>query len=107
MEVDYFVWPGGGYDEVSMNESRSIYKAVTIRPQERLGLRNRPGEAPGRIVRRGIPGAERGGRVIYYGGRYMLEFIREFEGSGFARKRRQALKLLYMAAGAAGLWPRD
>ncbi len=107
VDVDYFVWPGGGYDEVSMNESRSFYKAVTIRSQDRMGLRNRPGEAPGRIARRGIPGAERGGKVVYYGGRYMLEFIREFEGSGFARKRRQAMKLFFLAAGAAGLWPRD
>jgi peptidoglycan/xylan/chitin deacetylase (PgdA/CDA1 family) len=104
-DVDFFIWPGGGYDEVSMAAAAGVYRAVTIRSQERMDLRNRPGEAPGRIVRRGIPGADRNGRVVYYGGRYMLEFIREFEGSALARKRRQVMKLFFLAAGRIGLWP--
>jgi hypothetical protein len=106
VEVDYFIWPGGGYDDVSMKESENVYKAVTIRSSGRMGLCNRPSERPGRIVRRGIPGAELDGRVAYYGGRYMVEFVREFEGSVFARRKRQVMKLGLMAAARIGLWPR-
>lgn len=106
VNVDFFVWPGGGYDEMSMNAALEVYRAVTIRSKGRMHWRNRPLESPGRIVRRGIPGALKDGQLVFYGGRYMLEFVKEFEGSVLARKRRQLLKLGHAAALVAGLWPK-
>jgi peptidoglycan/xylan/chitin deacetylase (PgdA/CDA1 family) len=104
--VDYLVWPAGGYDERAMTEALSIYKGVTISSRERWSLSNRTGEDPRKIVRRGIPALEVGGQTCYMGGRYLVEFVEEFKGSAASRKRRQAMKLCYMAAAALGLWPK-
>lgn len=95
--VDYLVWPGGGYDDAAMAVAREVYRAVTVSSAERWEYRNRPGENPGKIVRRGAPVVSLRGRTAYAGGRYLVEFLREFEGSAIARKRRQLLKVAMIA----------
>lgn len=102
--VDFLVWPGGGYDEAAMARAREIYRAFTISSADRWRYRNRPGENPGTIVRRGVPELQLRGRSRFPGGRYLVEFLEEYTGSAMARRRRQAMLLGYLAAGRAGLW---
>lgn len=102
--VHYHVWPGGGYDADALEMAKQLYKAVTIGPRDRIGLANRPGEDPSHIIRRGIPGHDTSDATLYMGGLYLLEFIEEFKGSKAARRRRQILKLGYLAALKLGLW---
>jgi len=102
--VDFLVWPGGGYDEQAMERARELYRAVTISSADRWRFRNRPGENPGSIVRRGVPSLTAGGVSRFPGGRYLVEFLEEYAGSAGARRRRQLMKLGYIAAGRAGLW---
>jgi len=103
--VDFLVWPGGGYDDTAMEIARELYCAVTVSTRERWQLYNRPGEAPGKIVRRGAPSIPVAGVPRYFGGRYLLQFVREFEGSISARRYRQAMKAACIAGARIGLWP--
>jgi len=104
--VDFFVWPGGGYDDDALRMARQHYKAVTLSGAERMRYRNRPLENPGSIIRRGAPTIETGAAEHYAPGRYLVDFIEEFRGVPGARRRRQARKLAYLAAARLGLWPR-
>lgn len=100
--VDYLIWPGGGYDEASMTVAREVYRAVTISSSDRWRYANRPGENPGRIVRRGAPELKLGAVTTYAGGRYFVEFLREFQGSRLARRKRQMMKLAMIARARLG-----
>lgn len=100
--VDFLVWPAGGYSDDAMALARRHYQAVTISTAERHRLRNRPGENPGCIVRRGAPELAARGRTIYAPGDYLVDFLDEYRGSALARRRRQARKLLFMAKARAG-----
>jgi peptidoglycan/xylan/chitin deacetylase (PgdA/CDA1 family) len=102
--VDFLVWPGGGYDGQAMARAKDIYRAVTISSAERWRYRNRPGENPGAIVRRGVPELQVRGCSRFPGGRYLVEFLEEYTGSSVARRRRQALLAGYLVAGRLGLW---
>ena len=98
------MWPGGAYDDDAMRRAREIYTAVTISSPDRWKLRNRPGERPGEIVRRGVPEVFVSGEQRFPGGRYLLDFLEEYCGSRAARRRRQVRKLGYLLAGRLGLW---
>lgn len=106
-EVSYLVWPGGGYDDVSLAIARRHYRATTVSSAERWRHRNQPGENPGMIVRRGAPSLEIAGRSVAAPGAYLVDVLDEFRGSRFARRRRQARKLALLAAARARLWPRQ
>ncbi len=105
--VEFFIWPGGGYDDEAMNAGMKLYKAVTVSSAERWELRNLPNGDPRKISRRGVPSIEIRGKTRYTGGRYLIEFLNEFTGSRLARKKRQVLKTAYIAASNLGLWPEE
>ena len=101
-DVDFLVWPGGGYDDLAMSMAREIYRAVTISSAERHRRRNRPGDPAGEFVRRGVPElSTRRGRV-FPGGRYLEAMLEEFRGSRLARRCRQAMKLGILARHGGG-----
>ena len=94
--VDHFAWPGGGYDDYAMAEALRHYRSVTLSSRDRSDLKNRSGEDAGKIKRIGAPYVEFGGRVLYTGGRYLINYLEEFKGNRISRKRRQMLKALYL-----------
>lgn len=99
----YFVFPGGGYTEESFDMALSIYKAVPLRSPENERIRNRPGEDPRLFSRRGTQVLSAAGRSTHTGGAYLVEFLREYQGSRFARRSRQLMKLVYLAELRLGL----
>lgn len=102
--VEFFVWPGGGYTDESMAFARRHYVAVTVSSHDRWRYRNRPGENPGLIVRRGVPTLQARGRDVFPNGAYLVDSLDEFRGSTWARRRRQIRKLAGVVAIRAGLW---
>jgi len=96
-KADFLCWPGGGYNEVSQTVALEIYSAVTLSSRDVSAIRNRMGDNPKLIKRCGVPGIVRKGEVFYPGGRYLVRFLEEYQGSKFARRRRQLLKLIGMA----------
>jgi peptidoglycan/xylan/chitin deacetylase (PgdA/CDA1 family) len=104
--VEFFVWPGGGYSDEAMAFARRHYVAVTVSSRDRWRYRNRPGENPGLIVRRGVPTLSAGARTVFPGGAYLIDYLDEFRGSVRSRRRRQLRKLAAVAALRAGLWRR-
>ena len=104
--VEFLVWPAGGYNDDAVALARQHYRAVTASSKDRRQFRNRPGENPGLIVRRGVPELTVGKKTVVPPGDYLVDFLDEFRGSAWARRRRQVRKLCYIAAGRAGLWPR-
>jgi peptidoglycan/xylan/chitin deacetylase (PgdA/CDA1 family) len=99
----YFVFPGGGYTEESFNMALSVYRAVPLRSPDNERIQNRPGEDPRLFSRRGTQIVSGGGRATHTGGAYLLEYLREYRGSKLAKRRRQAMKLVVMAALRVGL----
>jgi peptidoglycan/xylan/chitin deacetylase (PgdA/CDA1 family) len=104
--VEFLVWPAGGYNDDAVALARSHYAAMTVSSAQRWRYRNRPGENPGSIVRRGVPSFRVRGQAVFAPGDYLVDFLDEFRGSTWARRRRQARKLVYLAAARARLWPR-
>ncbi len=105
-DVSCLVWPGGGYAAASWELARRHSAATTVSSAERGARRNRAGENPGVIVRRGAPDFEVAGRTVSAPGRYLVDTLDEFRGSRWARRRRQLRKLVLLSAARAGLWPR-
>jgi peptidoglycan/xylan/chitin deacetylase (PgdA/CDA1 family) len=103
--VDYLVWPSHAYNEESMQCAREIYKAYTIDPAEGKHLGNRAGEDPQQFVRMGVPLIRRGDRLFAPGGRYLIKYLDEFRGNMLAKRTRQILKRVYLAASRLGVWP--
>ncbi len=101
-DVDFLVWPGGGYDAMSFAMAREIYRAVTISTPDRHRRRNRPGEPAGEFVRRGVPELSVRGRLVFPGGRYLCAVLEEFRRRPLARRVRQALKVALLARYAGG-----
>ncbi len=104
-EPKYFIFPGGGYNEESFDVARSIFAGVAVRAPESDTIRNQPGGDPGKLSRLGTQFIQSGDRGGYSGGAYLVDFLREYQGSGFARRRRQIRKLLYVIGIRIGLWP--
>ena len=99
----YFVFPGGGYTEESFDLALSIYQAVPVRSPENERIRNRPGEDPRLLSRRGTQVLSTAGRATHTGGAYLAEYLREYQGSSFARRRRQVMKLACLVGLRIGL----
>ena len=95
-KVDHFAWPGGGYDEYAMEQSKKIYLSVTLSSKDRSNLKNRIGENQKIVKRIGVPYIENGNKIIYVGGRYLIRYLEEFTGNSLSRKRRQVLKILFI-----------
>ena len=105
--VRHFVWPGGGYCDESLAMALSVYDSVTWSGTDRWQLRNRPGEDPRLVTRRGIHYVQAGNERVFTGGRYLSWYLDEYAGRGGARLTRQACKLAAIAALHARVWPRD
>lgn len=97
-EINYFFWPGGGYNESSMRIATSIYKAVTLNQRDRHKTKNRPGDATSSIRRFGVPHLELNGTVFYPGGRYLLSFLEDYMYENrMAKFKRLFYKLINVA----------
>jgi peptidoglycan/xylan/chitin deacetylase (PgdA/CDA1 family) len=95
--VGHFVFPGGGYNDESFEMARSIFTSVAVRSPERERIRNRQGDPPGMVSRIGTQLFTMGSRHYYAGGGYLVDFIKDYQGSALARRRRQAKKFFYLA----------
>jgi peptidoglycan/xylan/chitin deacetylase (PgdA/CDA1 family) len=105
--VRHFVWPGGGYCDESLALALSVYDSVTWSGTDRWQLRNRPGEDPRLVTRRGIHYVQAGNERVFTGGRYLSWYLDEYAGRRGARITRQAFKLAAIAALHARVWPGD
>jgi peptidoglycan/xylan/chitin deacetylase (PgdA/CDA1 family) len=94
--VEYFCWPGGGYNEESMSMSLQVYKGVTLSSRDPSNVWNGFGEGSPKIRRQGVPSFGENDKIIYPGGRYLTNFLDEYLGLKFARRKRQAHKILYL-----------
>lgn len=101
--AEFLAWPGGGYDDEVLKLGRRIYRSVTLSSRDRSGARNRPGDDPGTVKRLGVPTIERGARLFYPGGRYLVRFLDEYRGVPLARKRRQMQKAACLVGMSTGL----
>jgi hypothetical protein len=105
--VRHLVWPGGGYCDESREIALGVYDSITWSGPDRWKLRNRPGEDPRLVTRRGIHAVQAGRDYAFTGGRYLACWLDEYAGHPGARVARQAMKLAAMAGLRLGLWPRD
>ncbi len=105
--VRHFVWPGGGYCDESLAIGLANYDSVTWSGTNRWDLRNRPGEDPRLVTRRGIHYVQVGNERVFTGGRYLSCYLNEYHNLPGARFTRQAFKLGAMAGLRWGWWPRD
>ena len=62
--VEYFAWPGGGYDKYSMKKAVESYKSITLSSRDRSDHRNGIGDDPSKIKRIGVPYIEHRGKII-------------------------------------------
>lgn len=91
--VNFFCWPGGGYNEKTMAMALDTYDGVTLGSADPSPIRNKPDDNPGKVRRCVVPVIGYKGRVYYPGGRYFVRFLDEYRGVPFARQRRQVLKI--------------
>jgi peptidoglycan/xylan/chitin deacetylase (PgdA/CDA1 family) len=101
--VEFLVWPNRTYNDQSMELARMRFKAVTVRAEEAVHIKNQPGGNAGKISRFGVPLIPRGGRMLHPGGRYLTAYLDEFRGDSLAKRKRQILKRLYVARSLVGL----
>jgi hypothetical protein len=97
--TDFLCWPGGGYNERSQILALQEYRAVTLGSADSSPVRNRPGDDPQLIKRMGVPSIACHGQIIYPGGRYLVQALKEYQNNLFARKYRQVLKTLVLLRG--------
>lgn len=95
-EIRFLCWPGGGYNELSRTMALGLYTAVTLGSADPSPVRNRPGDDPKLIKRLGVPTILEGAKVYYPSGRYLVQALKEYQGSGFARKYRQVMKAMLL-----------
>lgn len=92
--VDFFCWPGGTYNDISLKIALENYIAITLGFLGRTSpIRNRFGDDPRMIQRIGVPMIEYRNKFIYPAGRYFVQYLKEYQGSVVARRYRQLLKL--------------
>jgi len=94
-KVDFLCWPGGGYNDISVEISKEIgYLASTISPQQRSVKNNRYGEEPSRWSRISPPNFRwTGTRVQYKGGFFLTCLLNSIRGSITYTIMYKALKL--------------
>ena len=100
-----FIFPGGGYNDESFEVAGTIFETVAVRAPESHSILNRPGDDPRKLSRLGTQFISIGGRGGYSGGAYLVDFLDEYRGSGWARRRRQVRKLFYLMGMRLGIWP--
>ncbi len=105
--VRHLVWPGGGYCKESLEIALGIYDSVTSSERDRWDLRNRPGEDPRMVTRRGVHAVRAGHDCAFTGGRYLMYLLDEYAGRPGARLARQVMKIAAMTGLRLGLWPRN
>jgi hypothetical protein len=104
--VRHFVWPGGGYCDESFEMALAMFDSVTWSGPDRWKLRNRPGEDPRLVTRRGIHYVQARSERVFTGGTYLSWYLDEYGGRPGARLARQTMKMAAMAGLFAGVWPR-
>lgn len=93
--VRHFLWPGQVFTDEAMRMARRVYDSLDWSHGHAALLRfNQPGGDAGIFRRVGVPDVQAPRRIHYPGGRYLVDCLEEFRGVAWARKRRQALKLL-------------
>lgn len=93
--IEYFCWPGGGYNSLSLNLAEKVYNSTTLPSKDQGRRGNIPGEDPKRIKRLGIPDIiSRNGGIKNMNGYYLFLCIREFQGDSKSRDVRRLLKLV-------------
>lgn len=105
--VRHFVWPGGGYCDESLEMALAMFDSVTWSGPDRWKLRNRPGEDPRLVTRRGIHYVQARSERVFTGGTYLQCYLDEYGGRPGARLARQTMKMAAMAGLFAGVWPRN
>lgn len=99
-KIDFFCWPGGGYNEYSLSKALGIYKSITLGSWDQQDKRNIPSDDPRQIKRTGLPHINYGPGefdIEYLGGMYMYLQIKSFQKSrvhNFLRKTVKAGALL-------------
>ena len=99
-KIDFFCWPGGGYNDYSLSKAHELYKSITLGSWDQQDKRNIPGDDPRQIKRTGLPYVEYGTsdfELDYLGGMYMYLQIKTFQKSkvhNFFRKVVKAGALL-------------
>lgn len=101
-KVDFLCWPGGGYNVLSQAMALDIYTVVTLSSRDVSTIRNRKGDNPKLMKRCGVPGIVRKGDLVYPGGRYLVRFLEEYQGSWIARRHRQLMKAWEMGKHRVG-----
>ncbi len=95
-KVNYLAWPGGGYTKKAMDLAKEVYKSVTLSSRDETVINNKPGGNPSLIRRVGVPNIEKKGKVFYPSGRYLIQFLDEYRGIRYARRKRQLIKMSYL-----------
>jgi len=101
-EVDYFCWPGGGYNEQVREKALSLYKGMTLSSSDLLDHNNRVGDSERFFSRLGIPYVEFGEKLVYTNGRYLIHYLLECNGKMMHRRLRQFLKVVELIKIAVG-----
>jgi peptidoglycan/xylan/chitin deacetylase (PgdA/CDA1 family) len=99
-QVQFFCWPGGGYNNTSLALSRDTYTSTTVASWDASVKKNVFGEDPSRIKRVGIPSLyhDKRGLPYYLKGVYLYLFLKEYKGSNCYGFLRQSLKAYYLFA---------
>lgn len=93
-KINFFCWPGGGYDEKSRLLVLEYFTGATLGSADPSPSLNRPGDNLGWIRRIVAPVIPFKGKIIYPGGRYLLDMLSEYQGNLLARRYRQLQKML-------------
>ena len=91
--MDFLCWPGGGYNQCSLELALQIYSAVTMSSVDKSPVKNRVGEDARFIRRVGVPCFEKMNKAHYFSGRYLVYFLGEFRRKKLYRRFRQLLKI--------------
>jgi len=95
-KVDYFCWPGGGYNEQVREKALSLYKGMTLSSSDSLDHNNRVGDSSRFFSRLGVPYVQLKDQLAYTSGNYLIYFLKELSGSMVSRKLRQLLKVIQL-----------
>lgn len=95
-KVDFICWPGGGYDQVTLDVAREVgYKSWTLGSSDRSNYRNVPGANPQYIKRIGsaINQYWRGHDIGFTNGREFYYGVKRHQGSTYYKWAGRALRL--------------
>ncbi len=98
--VDFLCWPGGGYNDLSLDLSKKYYVASTLSSRDTSLKKNVFGEDPSRVKRIGVPTVVlRNGSDKYLNGFYLYLFLKDYSGNYLHRILRKAFKAYYLVFG--------